>query len=613
MDELNELELPYLCKAFAKFLNELEPNLPPVVLLAAAFVSYELSRGEVFLDLNEFFEAEEEFHEIDITSEKQHFKNWEKAFSQSTEIIGCGAGNSPLVWDKTHNRLYLRRYWTYQKTVDDMIQDRLAPVREELPAEITAQLHELFLPEKGKTVQKPDWQKIACAVALRSNFSIITGGPGTGKTTTLTKLLILLVSLMRLEKGESFKPEILLAAPTGKAANRVSESINKALNKLAEDGGVIPNEIKTLIQKKASTIHRLLGSSATSRLKKHNCQNPLIADIVIIDEASMIDLEMMAALLEALPENAQLILLGDKDQLSSVEPGYVFGNLCKRAEKDAYDEKTLNWISKYTDEKIEPKSDYISAINQQTVMLKHSYRFDKNSGIGKLAKIFNTRKLECATKIISRNQIFDKYKDLKKITTLNELKAISLNETNYGGYTKLIGERNNYPSPDKWAEEVLKAFDQFRILCAIHESELGTNELNNKVQEWLFPKKEKSIWFEGRPVMITKNDYNLGLMNGDIGIALKIEGNLKVAFFSNDDSPEKIRWFSTSRISDIQTAFALTVHKSQGSEFEHTLLVLPNDDVKVLSKELYYTAITRAKSKFILLQQCKSTTTKGEK
>ena len=234
---MDELPLPYLSKAFATFLNEQSGNnTDPVVLLAAAFVSYELSRGEVFLDLNEFFEADEEFHEIDITSEKLHFKNWEKAFSQATEIIGCGAGNSPLVWDKTHHRLYLRRYWTYQKTVHDMIQDRLAPVREELPAEITAKLHELFLPEKGKTAQKPDWQKIACAVALRSKFSIITGGPGTGKTTTLTKLLILLVSLMRLEKGESFKPEILLAAPTGKAANRVSESINKALNKLAEDG-----------------------------------------------------------------------------------------------------------------------------------------------------------------------------------------------------------------------------------------------------------------------------------------------------------------------------------------------------------------------------------------
>jgi exodeoxyribonuclease V alpha subunit len=613
MDELNELELPYLCKAFAKFLNELEPNLPPVVLLAAAFVSYELSRGEVFLDLNAFFEAEGEFNDIDISSfDSSLFEYWDVTFLFCI-VISDGKGNSPLVWDKTHNRLYLRRYWTYQKTVDDMIQNHLAPVREELPAEITAQLHELFLPEKGKTAQKPDWQKIACAVALRSNFSIITGGPGTGKTTTLTKLLILLVSLMRLEKGESFKPEILLTAPTGKAANRVSESINKALNKLAEDRVVIPDEIKSLIPQKASTIHRLLGSSATSRLKKHNRHNPLNADIVIVDEASMIDLEMMAALLDALPQETQLILLGDKDQLSSVEPGYVFGNLCFGAEKDAYDEKTLNWISKYTDEKIEPKSDYISAINQQTVMLKHSYRFDENSGIGNLAKIFNTEALEDSIKIIDDDKFFKKYDDLEKITSFERLKKESTD--GYSFYKTEIKKRANYSNNyDEWAVKVLEAFDKFRILCAIHERECGTDAINGKVQKWLFPNAEKT-WFEGRPVMITKNDYSLKLMNGDIGIALKINDKseeLKVAFLNTDDRPQKIRWFSTSRISDAQTAFALTVHKSQGSEFEHTLLVLPNDDVKVLTKELYYTAITRAKSKFTLLQ-CKSTTTTGEK
>lgn len=622
MDVLDKLELPYLCKAFAKFLNERNKEKDksndehPAVLLATAFVSYELSRGEVYLDLNAFFNNKEEvFNEIDIKPFKSYFiKDWESKFSDS-QIIK--AENSPLVWDKTHNRLYLRRYWTYQKTVDDMIAARLAPTETTLSAEIKAQLHKLFLPEKGKTAQKPDWQKIACAIALRSKFAIITGGPGTGKTRTLTNLLVLLISLMR-ERDKDCKPKILLAAPTGKAANRVSESINKRLDELEKLETIAP-EIKALIPTKASTIHRLLGSSATSRLKKHNRHNPLIADIVIVDEASMIDLEMMAALLDALSDDTQLILLGDKDQLSSVEPGYVFGNLCKGAEKAAYNKATLDWISNYAEESITSNANEVSPINQQTVMLKHSYRFDKNSGIGKLAKIFNTRKLECATKIISGNQIFDKYKDLKKITTLNELKAISRNEKNYGCYTKLIGERDNYSSTDKWAEAVLKAFDKFRILCAIHESDLGTDALNNNVQKWLFP-NEKSIWFEGRPVMITKNDYNLGLMNGDIGIALNIadksdtQKKLKVAFLNNDDSPEKIRWFSTSRISDVQTAFVLTVHKSQGSEFEHTLFVLPkNDDVKVLIKELVYTAITRAKSKFTLLKQGKSTKTTVDK
>ncbi len=584
MDELNELKLPYLSKAFATFLKEQSKDEHFVVLLAAAFVSYELSRGEVYLDLNAFFKEQKEFNDVDVSSLESYFvKDWKTLFS-SSKLITQGNGESPLVWDKVNNRLYFRRYWTYQKTVDEAIEKRLVPIRKELPVEITMQLNALF-PVSGIT---PDWQKIACAVALRSKFSIITGGPGTGKTTTLTKLLALSVLLLRLEKGNNFKPEILLAAPTGKAANRVSESINNALEKLE----TITPEIKAAIPQKSGTIHRLLGSSANSRLKKHNRHNRLNADIVIIDEASMIDLEMMAALLEALSENTQLILLGDKDQLSSVEPGYVFGNLCLDAEKDAYDKETLDWISNYTDEKIKPKSGYISAINQQTVMLKYSHRFNQDSGIGQLANFVNETDKD---NMFDTDAIFKNHpKDLHKISS-KDLKKVSTD--GYSFYKNEIKNKAKYSTVDEWAEAVLKAFDKFRILCAIHESELGTNALNNNVQEWLF-KDEKSIWFEGRPVMITKNDYNLGLMNGDIGIALKKDGNLKVAFFSNDDGAEKIRWFSTSRISDVQTAFALTVHKSQGSEFEHTLFVLPNDDVKVLTKELYYTAITRAKSEF---------------
>jgi exodeoxyribonuclease V alpha subunit len=325
----------------------------------------------------------------------------------------------------------------------------------------------------------------------------------------------------------------------------------------------------------------------------------LIADIVIIDEASMIDLEMMAALLDALPENTQLILLGDKDQLSSVEPGYVFGNLCNGAENSLYTQETLNWILQYTKEKLDENMGDFSDINQQTVMLKYSHRFRSDSGIGQLANHVNSVN---ENKIFDNDKFFEKYPELHKISSFNELKAVSC--ANYANYKNEIQNRDNYSTPNDWAENVLKAFDKFRILCAIHESDLGTAALNNKVQEWLFP-NEKRNWFEGRPVMIAKNDYNLGLMNGDIGITLKSdksEDKLKVAFFSNDDSPEKIRWFSTSRISDVQTAFALTVHKSQGSEFEHTLFVLPSSEVKVLSKELVYTAITRAKSNFTLFK-----------
>ena len=584
-NDLEKAGLPYLCKAFANFLYEQNNSEQPVVLLAGAFVSYQLNKGEVFLDLNKF-------NEINLTSLNFYFnEDWKTAFSTS-KVITIGEGNSPLVWDKTHNRLYLRRYWEYQKTVNDAIEKRIELARTDLPDEITTQLEQFF----SASDITPYWQKIACAVALRSKFSIITGGPGTGKTTTVTKLLALSVLLSRLEKGKEFKPEILLAAPTGKAANRVSESIKNALVKLK-----ISEEIKALIPKKAKTIHRLLGSRFDTRLYKHNRQNPLIADIVIIDEASMIDLEMMAALLEALPENTQLILLGDKDQLSSVEPGYVFGNLCLGSENICYNDETIAWIQKYANETVESKAKEKSPINQQTTMLRHSHRFSLDSGIGQLANHVNSAN---ENKLFDTDVIFKNYtKDLKEITSFTELKNTvegkNTELNSYIDYKNEIQNRDDYSMPDEWAEKVLKAFDKFRILCAIHESELGTDALNNKVQDWLFP-NEKNHWFEGRPIMITKNDYSLGLMNGDIGIALKIEDNLKVAFLNNDDSDKKIRWFSTSRISDVQTAFALTVHKSQGSEFNHTLFVLPSSEVNVLSKELYYTAITRAKDHFTL-------------
>ncbi len=588
-----EGKLSYLSNAFVKFLHEQNNNEQPVVLLAGAFVSQQLNKGEVYLDLNAFFENEAPFNEIEIS---EFSADWQTHFSNS-KVITNGEGNSPLVWDKARNHLYLRRYFIYQETVDEVISKRLQPIRKELPVEIIKQLNVLF--PSSKII--PDWQKIACTVALRSKFCIITGGPGTGKTTTLTKLLALSVSLLRFEENENFKPEILLAAPTGKAANRVSQSINNALNQLGE---IIKNDVKALIPKKASTIHRLLGSRPNTRLYKKNRDNPLIADIVIIDEASMIDLEMMAALLEALPEKAQLILLGDKDQLSSVEPGYVFGNLCFGAKHICYNDNTFDWIQKYSGENLARKSTSNFPINQQTVMLRHSYRFDKNSGIGKLAKIFNTRQLQRAQNIVNTDKIFQKYEDLHKITRFDELKNVVLGKNtflaSYSNYRDEIKNRTNYSTLDEWAENVLNAFDTFRILCAIHESDLGVKALNHTVQSWLFP-EEKSIWFEGRPVMITKNDYNLGLMNGDIGIALKDKDqNLKVVFFSNDETVEKIRWYSTSRISDIQTAFALTVHKSQGSEFDHTLFVSPRSDVKILTKELIYTAITRAKRNFTL-------------
>ncbi|MEY3289887.1 MAG: exodeoxyribonuclease subunit alpha [Pseudomonadota bacterium] len=623
--------LTHLDRAFVRFLVDQETDAGDCVLWAGALVSHQLGRGEVYLDLEKLCQQpeltlaisgdddsqtevdESAVGDVEAVAELSELKvytleQWQSALSTSL-LVSWGHGNTPLVLEG--NRLYLRRYWQYQQILDQAIQQRLQPIRTDLPTALQAQLRVLFA---AKSPENPDWQKIACVLALRARFAIITGGPGTGKTTTLTKLLALLIKLANDESCNTYKLNILLAAPTGKAAARVSESISKALEKLP-----VPEDIKQSIPKKASTLHRLLGSRHDSRHYVHHRNNPLVADIVIVDEASMIDLEMMASLLDALPENARLILLGDKDQLASVEAGSVMGDLCHGAENSAYDEQTRAWIRPYIDEALSKSITVGSAINQQTVMLRYSHRFGEHSGIGQLAKAVNNGDSVLAQAILTDTT---SYKDLSHLLLKNpaDARLKHLIATNTGlrddgkpdsrqGYRyyldvisqKRPSDKTQYPY---WAKQVLEAFDTFQILCALRCGQWGVEGLNQRIEQWLFPGQKPTLWYEGRPVMITRNDYNLGLMNGDVGITLKDStGKLRVAFPSEDARDEvKILWISPMRLPDVETAFAITVHKSQGSEFNHVTLVLPETRSPVLTRELVYTAITRAKENFTLLE-----------
>jgi exodeoxyribonuclease V alpha subunit len=628
--------LSHLNRAFVGFLLDLDPNATDAVLWAGALVSHQLDRGEVYLDLEKLCEqpgmtlaipaddawaVEQDAAAAELARLKVYSLDaWQAALSQS-RLVSSGEGDTPLVL--AGNRLYLRRYWRYEQISQACIKQRLQPARDSLPASLAERLQTLF----PTSPESPDWQKIACVLALRARFAIITGGPGTGKTTTLTKLLALLIELAP-QNSEHSKPlNILLAAPTGKAAARVSESIAKALDSLTID-----ESIKQCIPRKASTLHRLLGSRHDSRRFLHNRHNPLVADIVIVDEASMIDLEMMASLLEALPANTQLILLGDKDQLASVEAGSVMGDLCRGAEHAAYDQETLAWISRYAGEQPKPAAVPGSAINQQTVMLRHSHRFDAHSGIGQLAKAVNQGDALQAQAILTDT---DRYPDLrpephadyialrqhpnpeaansllrKLVINSGDSAESSRPRRGYGYYLAQIqnGRPDSAERYDAWAMQVLTAFDAFQVLSALRKGPWGVEGLNQRIEEWLFAKAKQALWYEGRPVMITRNDYNLGLMNGDIGIALRdSSGKLRVAFPSADVGGEpsanlKIRWISPMRLPDVETAFAITVHKSQGSEFNHVALILPENISPVLTRELIYTGITRAKDSFTLLE-----------
>ncbi|QQX59662.1 exodeoxyribonuclease V subunit alpha [Pseudomonas chlororaphis] len=625
-----------LDKAFVGFLHELEPQGDPLVLMAAALTSHQLGHGHVCLDLFETLK-EPDFAlslppEGDLQSTAAVLPSqvlatldgahWCKALAAS-RLVALAADQSeqarqrPLVL--SGKRLYLRRYWAYERRIDNALRQRLA-VQEETPADLAERLGGLF--GAAKATGPVDWQKLACALATRGAFSIITGGPGTGKTTTVVRLL----ALLQAPAVEAGKPlRIRLAAPTGKAAARLTESISLQVRSLSVDDSVrekIPSDV--------TTVHRLLGNRPGTRHFRHHAGNRLPLDVLVVDEASMIDLEMMANLLDALPVHARLVLLGDKDQLASVEAGAVLGDLCRDAEAGWYSPQTRRWLEAVSGEQLadsglqEDNAD-THPLAQQVVMLRHSRRFGEGSGIGQLARWVNQQQAEEARRLLAARSHADLYGLSLKGEQDRALERLLLEghgdgPQGYRHYLSLLrGQRPPVetaledPRWTAWARDVLQAFDQFQLLCAVRKGPWGVEGLNQRITAALFKARlieSDQQWYEGRPVLMTRNDYGLGLMNGDIGIALKLpehEGAqdgrrvLRVAFPRNDGQGG-VRFVLPSRLNDVETVYAMTVHKSQGSEFAHTALILPEALNPVLTKELIYTGITRAKDWFSLIE-----------
>ena len=624
-----------LDKAFVAFLHERDPQGDPLVLLAAALTSHQLGHGHVCLDLFETLK-EPDFAlslppEGDVQTgamllpsqllEALDGEAWCKALQASSLVEHAGqssadAASRPLVLSE--RRLYLRRYWTYERRIDGALRQRLA-VAEATPADLPARLNGLFgIPAQNAPV---DWQKLACALATRGAFSIVTGGPGTGKTTTVVRLLALLQA-PAVEAGAPLR--IRLAAPTGKAAARLTESISVQVKSLEVD-----DKVRQKIPSDVTTVHRLLGSRPGTRHFRHHAGNRLPLDVLVVDEASMIDLEMMANLLDALPAHARLVLLGDKDQLASVEAGAVLGDLCRDAEAGWYTAQTRSWLEQVSGENLSASDlqqdlDGTHPLAQQVVMLRHSRRFGEGSGIGQLSRLVNQQLPREARALLAAGNHADLFALPLKGEQDRAFERLALEGrgTEAKGYRHYI-ERLREQRPDTrsgledprwaaWAGHVLQAFEAFQVLCAVRKGPWGVEGLNERITRALFARKlidGDQQWYEGRPVLMTRNDYGLGLMNGDIGIALMLpegEGQarrhvLRVAFARNDGQGG-IRFVLPSRLNDVETVYAMTVHKSQGSEFSHTALVLPEALNPVLTKELIYTGITRAKHWFSLIE-----------
>lgn len=649
----------YWIKTLAPIAHETHAS----VLLAGMTVSQALGQGHVCLFLPDLYSKpfaglldKSQLTKNNLGLEQDNWQHFLRTHGiQSYQAMRAEIQKSDLVMDLTvptqmsleHNsspmvlvqdRLYLRRYYEFEQTLVDFIQQaQQRPVYDYDPKWLTT----LFA-DRSRAAQiestEIDWQKMAVANSALQAFSIISGGPGTGKTTTVTKLLALLIIQAH---AQNKKLRIELAAPTGKAAARLTESIMAAKAQLNKND-VLSEHVLEQIPEQATTLHRLLGSRFGRSQFIHNKSNPLHLDVLLVDEASMVDLSMMAKLLEALPEHARLILLGDKDQLASVEAGSALADLTYGIEQYFY---TENWSAKLNsiagELSFQPNSDkqiQLAAqgygrsayMRQHLSLLTKSYRFSSSSGIGQLASAVNQAdsqrsigllqnapqvfdRLSGADDSIAWLPLADKLTEKTKIT--DPVIEIDKLAEGYQNYWHQVNDCLSKVTEASIAA-VFQAFSQYQVLTAVRVGEFGVEQLNQRMQDYFFAQgwitkansnadqtsslESLPTWYAGKAVMITRNDSALDLFNGDIGICLPdpaAAARLRVWF---ELANGEMRGYLPSRLSNYEAVFVMTVHKSQGSEFEHIELVLPTYESAILTRELFYTGITRAKKRFRL-------------
>jgi len=581
-----------LDRAFADFLQAQAPSPDSRHHWLAALTSYQMGRGHTCLDLQA------------LQDQAAALLGWTAAQVQAlpqglsaaaASLPWCVGEGAPLVLtgSSPSQRLYLRRAYQAEQDVMHALRARWAQPLLETTGSV-AHLNALF-PQDEQQRDQIDWQKVACALAARSSLTLITGGPGTGKTTTVVRLLALLTAQARLQQ----KPlRIRLAAPTGKAASRLGESIQSAIVRLPHDLRIEPPAAP-------ETLHRLLQFTPDAPLRE---VPELACDLVVVDEASMIDLEMMARLLAAVPLTARLILLGDKDQLASVEAGAVMAQLCEGAALGGYTTATADWIHAHTGQDVREfvtPSGLSAALAQHTVMLRHSRRFADDSGIGQWAQAVNVGDVSTVKTLLApcppapspQDPLFPLGVEHLSVPRLPHPAVAQVVRQGWSCWLEMLRPLRNPHAvcSDDQARQLIDRFADFQVLCALRSGPWGVENLNLCIHRWLGGGTEP--WYSGRPVMVTRNDVNLKLMNGDVGLCLPTANGLRVAFVQAGH----IRWVLPSRLDAVETVWAMTVHKSQGSEFAHVLLVLPDSPSPVLTRELIYTGITRAKMRLTLL------------
>jgi exodeoxyribonuclease V alpha subunit len=557
-----------------------------LVALCAALASRAVQQGHVCVDLRRLAQAPP----LDQNDEPVSGVSWPSATElrqalRQSRLANDADSLAPL-WLDAHDRLYLKRYAAYEEALANDLLER-ARALEAVDLELLESgLERLFPATSARAIGSLDRQRLAACLCVLRRLTVICGGPGTGKTTTVVKTLCLLQEQRRHVGQRPF--EILLLAPTGKAAQRLAEAVQAGLASLPVD-----DAIKALVPARASTIHRALGlRNQPSLTPRHHRRNPLGADVVLVDEVSMVDLGLLQRLLDAVRPEARLILQGDQDQLVSVEAGAILGDIFPKQREVVYSAAFARELEQTARLSL-GESVAEPGLHDCLVTLNESYRYPKDSRLGRLARAINAGDASGALEILAEpGGARDALADCRLIEPrAGELAQRdlprALAESVAGGYAGYIHAED--------PAEKLALLAQYRVLCSHRRGPYGVERLNAAIEDWL---EEAGLvrpgpgFYEHRPIIVTQNDYQLDLMNGDVGVVVRsADQALRVCFAG----PNGLRFLLPSRLPPHETVFATTVHKSQGSEFERVSIVLPGAPSKLLVRELLYTAVTRAR------------------
>ncbi|MEM6992792.1 MAG: exodeoxyribonuclease V subunit alpha [Myxococcota bacterium] len=583
---------------FSLAMDELSAGEEPSVLLAAALVSRAVRHGHVCLDLRRtlatpLIDAEGRPVPLPVPGNSPH--RWALELS-SSKLVSAGERATPLVFDGGA-RLYLSRYFHYQRALAERLVARVHARPEDIDTERLSEGVARLLPDRddGTGFVAHAQQRLAAAVAVLRGLTVISGGPGTGKTTTVLRILAL---LQEQAIGAGRDPlRIRLLAPTGKAAARLVESIEAGRAALP-----CAPEIRDAIPTEASTIHRALGFRPGAPTQFRHCSDdPLPADVVLVDEASMVDLALMSKLLDAVPDRARVILLGDKNQLASVEAGAILGDICNAGNAHGYSQAFADEIGARVGAAHAPPATgpATPGIWDCIVELTHSFRFEAEGGIGGLARAIGSGDgpavLRALGEPVSAEAAYHPGAPEVAWVRLRDGDdpGVGLRPGVLAGLSPML--RHDDPS------QRLRALSAFRVLAAHRKGRFGIEHLTLAIEDTLEAAgliRRGDPFYDGRPVLVTKNDYQLDLFNGDVGIIGRdVHGRARTVFARPDGSE---RVLSPHRLPPHETVFAMTVHKSQGSEFDRVAVVVPPAVSPILTRELIYTAVTRAKSRVVL-------------